>query len=461
MVAEIIEIFFTRVFDLSLAVQLLCVAVSTVLLLGVPSGTKFNPLKFAAEVVCLAAIFLVLNLTITVIAGVARLFVGSYWNYLIGIALYALVRSKHSIAARVTMASVVFSVIVLMAAFGTIVGNMLENHIGKFDIAITKNISSLLMVACSVVFYLYPVYRYEMNASSVALNATCSLLSAMLFIVYELLRAQNFSIEYAARMFSGYISIVIVAMLVINMVTYFMTYSTCRERERVLFYQAERQKSRSLEELLSLSESRLAELREVRHDVKNQYAYMQTMIEEGRYDDLKKYFEELVGTFSRPLGEMIESGNLFIDSALNLELSKARAVGIKLDVRVSVPHELPFSQNGILALFTNVIDNAIEACVREKVADAQIDVVVEMRGDYLFLCVTNPTKKTSVGEEGQTSKRDKRLHGYGMRIIRKVVKKYNGYYRCFVKDGYFVSEALLDTHYDGKPVKHVTRGGGV
>ena len=51
MVAEIIEIFFTRVFDLSLAVQLLCVAVSTVLLLGVPSGTKFNPLKFAVEVV--------------------------------------------------------------------------------------------------------------------------------------------------------------------------------------------------------------------------------------------------------------------------------------------------------------------------------------------------------------------------------------------------------------------------
>ena len=51
---------------------------------------------------------------------------------------------------------------------------------------------------------------------------------------------------------------------------------------------------------------------------------------------------------------------------------------------------------------------------------------------------------------GKTGKADKKLHGYGTKIIKKVVKKYNGYYRCFIKDGQYVSEALLDTDYAKK-----------
>ena len=90
-------------------------------------------------------------------------------------------------------------------------------------------------------------------------------------------------------------------------------------------------------------------------------------------------------------------------------------------------------------------------------AGAQIDVVVGTKGDYLLFCVTNPTKKTSAEEEGRTSKEDKKLHGFGTRIIKKVVKKYRGYYRCFVRDGQFVSETLLDMNYErsGRPA-HAT-----
>lgn len=450
MVADILQRFFAHTFDVPLVVQLLCIALSTVLLLGVPAGTKIRPLRFAAEVVCTAAVFLALNLVITVAAGLAGLFFGSYWNYLLGIALYAAVRSRHSAAARVAMASVIFSTSTLMATFGTICGNMIEYRVEGFDIAITKSISSLLIAVCAAVFYAYPIFRFEMSSFDAALNAACNVLSAMLFVAYELLRTYDSAMQQASGAFAGYITIVIAAVFLINIVTYFMTYFICREKERVLAYQAERQKSRSLEELLSLSEARLAELREVRHDVKNQYAYMQTMLEAGRYEDLKAYFNELVGTFSKPLYGVVESGNAMIDSVLNLALSKVRAAGLRLDVRVAVPPELPFARSGILALFTNVIDNAAEACVREGFAGAQIEVTVGMQGDYLLFCVTNPTRKERVPEAGATSKADKKMHGIGTRIIRKVVKKYNGYYRCFVRDGQFVSEALLDTNYQSR-----------
>ena len=450
MIGEAVLRFFEHNFDAPLVVQLLCIAFSAVLLLGVPAGTKIRPLRFALETVCLAAVFLLFNLVISVAAVLARLTFGSYWNYLLGIALYAAVRSRHSAAARMAMGCAVFAAAVLMASFGTICGNMIEFRVEGFDIAVTKVIASLLTVVCACVFYKYPLFRFELSGFDAALNTACNLLSAMLCIVYELMRLYNRDMHEASNALAGYISLVEGAMFIINIVTYFMTYYICREKERVLAYQAERQKTRSLEQLLTLSEARLAELREVRHDVKNQYAYMQSLLEQNKYDDLRAYFEELVGTFSKPLCDVVESGNVMVDQVLNLELSKVRSMGLKMDVRVAVPPELPFSQSGILALFTNVIDNAAEACVRDGFLGEQIGVAVGMKGDYLLFCVSNPTKKTVPEAEGETSKPDKKLHGFGAKIIKKVVKKYNGYYRCFIKDGQYVSEALLDTDYAKK-----------
>ena len=94
MIGEAVLRFFEHNFDAPLVVQLLCIAFSAVLLLGVPAGTKIKPLRFAVETVCLAAVFLLLNIVFSVTAALVRLTFGSYWNYLLGIALYAAVRSR-------------------------------------------------------------------------------------------------------------------------------------------------------------------------------------------------------------------------------------------------------------------------------------------------------------------------------------------------------------------------------
>lgn len=440
--------FFMRFADVPYYIQLLAVTVSTVLLLDGKSSARWKQATFWADLIGLFVFFLFSNFLFYVFKELSSVSVGSFLHFLLGIGLYALLRSPFSPSVRVAVVCVVFSIVTLLGSFGTMVGNMLEQYIEGFDIAVTKYVSSVAIVLSALVFSRYPLSRFGMGWFDAVLNGTCNLLSALLCVIYELWRVYDVSFGVLARSFSGYVSLVILFVFLINTVTYFMTYFICREKERVLTYETERQKSRSLEELLRLSEARIAELRDVRHDVKNQYAYMQSMLEEERYADLKRYFEELVGTFSKPLYGVVESGNTMIDSVLNLELSKVRAMGLKLDVRVAVPPRLPFAQSGILALFTNVIDNAAEACVRENFPDAQIDVVVGMQGEYLLFCVTNPTRKQTADEPGVTSKADKNLHGIGARIIRKVVKKYGGHYRCFVREGQYVSETLLDLNFE-------------
>ena len=58
-------------------------------------------------------------------------------------------------------------------------------------------------------------------------------------------------------------------------------------------------------------------------------------------------------------------------------------------------------------------------------------------------------KYLALARGGDRKARDM-LVRHNMRLVAHIVKKYNGYYRCFIKDGQYVSEALLDTHYAKK-----------
>lgn len=436
---------FGIVVDVPLIIQMLCISLSSVLLLGIGAKEKISVLRFILETVGLAAAFLLVNFLLGALAQRFRLHFGSYMHYFICIVLFAVFFGRHAPILRVVMASVIFSVTVSMASLGTTFGYALQMNIEGLDILWIKIAASLLTVAVAVVYYRYPLFRFRINRFDAALNIVSNLLSALLFVLRELWQGKTPQYNEVMLSLSDYMSVVIFFVFLINVLTYFMTYFLCRERERTLNYQMERERNCALENMLSLSEQKLTELREVRHDIKNQYAYMQSMLEDGRYDDLRSYFNELVGTFSKPLYDSVESGNPVVDSVLNLELSKAREAGLRLEVRAAVPSDLPFPQSALLGLFCNVIDNAVEACVREGFSDASVEVVVGMQGNYMFFNVSNPTNKTSVPSKGgQTEKDDKELHGYGMRIIRKIVKKYSGYYRCFVRDGKFVFESLLD-----------------
>lgn len=441
--------YFVHVFDFPFVLQLICYAVTTVLLLGIKvtadGKAEFKPIVFAVETFALVVFFLVVDLLIAMIGAPYMFYFDSTFKYFSGILLFALIRGKHSYRSRLVMGTTAFALCVLMGAMGTLCGQAVEQAVQGFDIAITKIISYVLTVVCAVLFYKYPVFKFETGRFDSAMITVCNSLSALAFVIYEYMRRFDKVFMQASYKQLPFISVIIFILFVIDIVTYFMMYCVCREKARALAYEIERQKKQSLQELLALSESKLSELREVRHDVKNQYAYMQSMLEEGKYDELKSYFNELIGTFALPLFEQVDSGNPDIDSVLNLELAKMRAKDIKANIRVSVPSELPVKKSHLLSLFANVIDNAIDACGRDKPENPLIDVVVNVCGDELVFCVSNPTKLTQeeLDRGISTSKEDKSRHGYGMKIIQKIIKKYNGYYRCYIKDGLFIAEGLL------------------
>lgn len=252
--------FFTHIFDFPLVMQFLCVSAATVLCLGVRTNEKRKWWVFAIDGICLAAVFLILDILFFVLAYYVRQTVGlgSFLIFLIGIALYAIIRSKHSVPVRLAMSSVVFSVTVLMALLGTISGNAIVLIASNFDIAITKIIAYLFIVGSAILFWFFPLFKFNDDRFEAILNIICNGLSAALVITYDCMVLHNRKVSSMTFVFSPYMTYVIITLLIINIATYLITFYSCKNKQALLEYQAESLNRSTLNELIALSEHSIA-----------------------------------------------------------------------------------------------------------------------------------------------------------------------------------------------------------
>ena len=108
-----------------------------------------------------------------------------------------------------------------------------------------------------------------------------------------------------------------------------------------------------------------------------------------------------------------------------------------------VPPLLPFKDNDLVSLITNMIDNAIENYYSEK--EDKITVRIIKQNDFIRFIVSNPIdiSKANIKNLTKTSKVG-RGHGYGTKIIKNIASAYNGYVDFGIEDNRFICDAVLN-----------------
>lgn len=440
--------FFTIIVDTAFILQLVSVAIATAIVFNGKIKSWKDVVFLALKAFFVFAVMFFSQLGITLLASIIPFLVGigSWLSFLLGISLYAALFCKEQTLEKVVVGCAIFVTSFVVSMFGTTIGMVIAQSIKSFDIIITKISADVFIILFALLLRRYSIFRYELNGYYSILNLSCGVLTSVICIFYNLYEIHVLRMNRAV--FAPFVSVLLGCLYLINLFTYLMTYSLCKSNKEVMELQGERSKNKYLEELLSVSESNSEELKKVRHDIKNQYIYMRELLVNKRYDDLEDYFAEMSGTFAKPLFQSIDSGNKGVDSVLNMEIEKALAGGIKMDVKVAVPAQLPFDKTDICRLFANILDNAIEGCLRDRIENAVVEVVSDVRGDYLRFSVVNPTRQTEDHAGKTTSKKDKTIHGYGNKIIKGIVKKYNGIYHHGVENGTYVAEVMIDLFFD-------------
>lgn len=178
-----------------------------------------------------------------------------------------------------------------------------------------------------------------------------------------------------------------------------------------------------------------------RHDYHNHLQSLKAKLNKNQIDESIEYLNELEKDLD-DIHQIVETGNINIDAILNSKLSLAMTHDIDVNVKVSIPTNLPINNIDCCVLLGNLIDNAIEAC--EKVdGDKFIRLYIGLYKKQLYISITNATNEIvrKFDEEYITTKRGN--HGHGLKRINKVVEKYNGYINRKNEPGVFVTEIML------------------
>ena len=184
--------------------------------------------------------------------------------------------------------------------------------------------------------------------------------------------------------------------------------------------------------------------RALTHEYNNNLAVLKAMAENkaNRFsEEYMLYLNKLVGNMERNQ-LVVSSGNMIIDAILNQKYTEAFHNRVAIDFNLENMTGLAISDEGLVTLLANSIDNAIAAAKESQ----QKYIYIHMtRNEYEFMySIKNSVKeKVNIIDNTVVAYGDDIYHGFGLKNINACVKKYDGRVLLECSDKYFILTALV------------------
>ena len=229
--------------------------------------------------------------------------------------------------------------------------------------------------------------------------------------------------------------------LIYAMIYYFNTKEKYQTQRDLLEQYSEQQKQ-YFEDLMKKEQ----DTRQFRHDITAHLLQIQNFCEKGDHKAEEQYIRELLDAITLINKKGYRVGNDIIDTLLNTYLSPL-ASECRIKVKGYAGTETGISRADLCVIVSNLVKNAAEAV--EQCTCEQKEIIFEVNHGKQFLSIkvknTADPEKISIRDGYPvTEKKDKRLHGLGIRNVKAVAASYNGSYRYRIENGYYIAEVLLE-----------------
>lgn len=177
------------------------------------------------------------------------------------------------------------------------------------------------------------------------------------------------------------------------------------------------------------------------HDLKHQIRALEH-VSEGERSNYIRELEDAIGIYDA----VVETGNEVVNTIISEKALICGRRDIRLSCMVDASHLDFMSTLDIYALLGNALDNAIESVSRYADKDKRIiSLTISAVGDFLSIQINNYCEDNVVFADGLpvTTKRNKDYHGFGMKSMRHLAKKYGGSMATSIADNMFTLQILL------------------
>lgn len=179
------------------------------------------------------------------------------------------------------------------------------------------------------------------------------------------------------------------------------------------------------------------EFHSFRHDYINHMQCVSALISSNKNEEAVQYINKLSKSKTITT-KSYECGNHILDSILTEKAETAKECDTEICLDGLFTHD--FDPVDLCVIFSNALDNAIEAC-RKISGHKVIDIKLNKQQGYQFISISNPTNGGN--DELKTTKDDKIHHGFGINNIRNAVNRHNGIFDINNGDDLFCLNVTL------------------
>ena len=405
-------------------------------------GTKFEGKKKTATFLIVWMVSFIELCTINQIT-VFETF-GSYIPMVI-YAIYAIACLKGSLTLKLWIAVVTHLIVIITAILSNLViCNLIGydpyqmitvfNGIRVISVIITKGIQFYVTRILLKIKRKSPMNRHRFLSlvmiPAISVISLCALMKAVFY---------NDHIQ-------PYILIGMGCIVLANIMTYYFFIIINKEYENDLQVKLLKLQNDNFEKDIENMENFINEMKSVKHDIKNQLLTINNYLSSNKIKEAKNYINALTNEYLPNIQNVIVTKNNAFDAIINSKIAFAVKKNIFMEVNIRKDTIVNWNAAEITALFGNLLDNAIEAAQLSK--EKRIELNICQEGEYLSILITNSIR-SSVLKENQsleTSKKNKELHGIGLKSIQNIVKKHNGMIQFYEEENEFCCHILLDIH---------------
>lgn len=189
---------------------------------------------------------------------------------------------------------------------------------------------------------------------------------------------------------------------------------------------------------------RIEETKIARHDLRQHINLIQAYIDSGDKEALKNYLEAYKKTLPKDTSKTY-CKNYAVDVLVRYYAEQARLNDINFYASLDLPTELCISEPDVCVIFGNLIENALEACQRNKSDEKFIRICGKIiGGDYLSITIDNSCDRKPVQEKEQYRSSKRNETGTGLISVKNIAEKYNGITEFKYENGVFFTSVLLN-----------------
>lgn len=218
--------------------------------------------------------------------------------------------------------------------------------------------------------------------------------------------------------------------------------------DRIYLEQKKAAQYQSQAAVYQMIEQQYSQAERLRHDLKNHVLALRGLWEERAWDKLGDYLKRMEDSAQFGANEEA-TGNRAVDALLFQKRKMAEDRQIVWECDVQIPKRCRISEFDLCVLFGNILDNAVEACMRLQQGEREagrrpfINVQARTVKKCFLLEVKNSMRDAEKQESRFAEKENPQRHGIGLLNVGDVVRGYDGVMNTEMQNGVFDISVLL------------------